>query len=155
MELRNLLWTNRYYYRRMKLSTWIFVAIYCLPVSIIFSSTDTLTKQLLSQQQLKPTHKQLILKFLVLFPSASHLPKCNKKNIKAMSKTCYVDHEDIRTTSMTLIRPCCYCCFLFHLKTFYRFQDTYFFALTFRSYRKNSLIRKIRLILRLMVPQPG
>ena len=37
-------------------------------------------------------------------------------------------------------------CFLFHLKSSFRFQNICIFILAFWSYRKNGLIRKIRLI---------
>ena len=40
-------------------------------------------------------------------------------------------------------------CFLFHLKSSFRF------VLTFWSFRKNSLIRKIRLTVKFMTSQPG
>ena len=40
-------------------------------------------------------------------------------------------------------------CFLFHIKSFFRSQDIQIFVLTFWSFRKNGLIRKIRLISRL------
>ena len=34
----------------------------------------------------------------------------------------------------------------FHLKSSFRYQDIKIFALTFSLYRKNDLIRKVRLI---------
>ena len=37
-------------------------------------------------------------------------------------------------------------CFLFHLKTSFRSQDIHVFIITFWSCKKNSLIRKIRLV---------
>ena len=43
--------------------------------------------------------------------------------------------------------------FLFHLKNSFRSQDI--FALTFWLYRKNDLIRKIRLISNFMTSKPG
>ena len=45
--------------------------------------------------------------------------------------------------------------FLFHLESSFRSQDIYIFVLTFWSYRKNGLIRNIRLISNFMTLQPG
>ena len=45
-------------------------------------------------------------------------------------------------------------CFLFHLKISFCFQDSKIFVLTFRSFRKNGLIRKILLISKFMTSQP-
>ena len=42
---------------------------------------------------------------------------------------------------------------LFHLKSSFRSQDIYIFALTFWSCRKNDLIRKTRLISKFMTAQ--
>ena len=44
--------------------------------------------------------------------------------------------------------------FLFHLKSSFRSEDISVFV-TFRSCRKNGLIRKISLILKFMASQPG
>ena len=41
-------------------------------------------------------------------------------------------------------------CFLFHLKSSFRSQDTYVFVIAFWSCRKNGLIRKIRLTVEFM-----
>ena len=41
-------------------------------------------------------------------------------------------------------------CFLFHIKSSFRSQDILTFVLKFRSYRRNDLIRKIRLISKIM-----
>ena len=46
-------------------------------------------------------------------------------------------------------------CFYFHLKSSFRFYDIYIFVLTFRSCRKNNLIRNIRLISKFMMSKPG
>ena len=46
-------------------------------------------------------------------------------------------------------------CFLFQLKSSFRSQDIQMFVLTFWSCGKNGLIRKIRLISKFMVLQPG
>ena len=46
-------------------------------------------------------------------------------------------------------------CFLFHLKSFSRSHDIYFFLLTFWSCRQDALIRKIRLISKFITSQPG
>ena len=45
--------------------------------------------------------------------------------------------------------------FLFHLKNSFRSEDIEFFVLTFWSCKKNDLIRKARLILKVMASQPG
>ena len=45
--------------------------------------------------------------------------------------------------------------FLFHIKSNFRSQDILIFVLAFRSCRKNGLIRKIRLTLKLITSQPG
>ena len=45
--------------------------------------------------------------------------------------------------------------FLLHLKNSFRSQDIEVFIMTFWSYRKNGLIRKIRLISKFMTSQPG
>ena len=46
-------------------------------------------------------------------------------------------------------------CFLFHLKSSFRFQDILVFVTTFWSCRKNGLIRKIRLTSKFTTSQPG
>ena len=46
-------------------------------------------------------------------------------------------------------------CFLIHLKSSFRSQDTSVFITTFWSCRKNGLIRKTRLASKLMTSQPG
>ena len=46
-------------------------------------------------------------------------------------------------------------CFLFHLKSSFRYQDILVFVTTFWSCRKNGLIRKIRLTSKFMTSQPG
>ena len=46
-------------------------------------------------------------------------------------------------------------CFLFCFKSSFRSQDILVFVTTFRSCRKNDLIRKIRLTSRFMTSQPG
>ena len=46
-------------------------------------------------------------------------------------------------------------CFLFHLKSSFCSQDIYVFVTTFWSCRKNGLIKKIRLISKFMMSQPG
>ena len=46
-------------------------------------------------------------------------------------------------------------CFLYHLKSSFRSQDIYIFVMTFWSYRKSSLIRKISLTEKFMTPLPG
>ena len=46
-------------------------------------------------------------------------------------------------------------CFLFHLKSSFRSQDIQTFVLTLWLCRKKGLIRKIRLILKFMMSQPG
>ena len=46
-------------------------------------------------------------------------------------------------------------CFLFHLKSSFCFQDISSFVLTFWLFRKNGLIRKIRLVPKFMTSQPG
>ena len=45
--------------------------------------------------------------------------------------------------------------FLFHLKSSFRSQDTWVFVTTFWLYRKNGLIRKIRLTAKFMTSLPG
>ena len=45
--------------------------------------------------------------------------------------------------------------FLSNLKSSFRSQGIYIFVLTFCSCRKNSLIRKLRLISKFMMSQPG
>ena len=45
--------------------------------------------------------------------------------------------------------------FLFHLKSSFRSQDTWVFVTTFWLYRKNDLIRKIRLTAKFMTSLPG
>ena len=45
--------------------------------------------------------------------------------------------------------------FYFILKALFYFQNIQDFALTFWSFRKNGLIRKIRLISKFMTSQPG
>ena len=45
--------------------------------------------------------------------------------------------------------------FLFYLKSSFRSQDVKVFVMTFRSYRKKDLIRKIRLTSKFMTSQPG
>ena len=44
--------------------------------------------------------------------------------------------------------------FSFHFKNFFHSQDIYIFVLTFWSYIKNDLIRKIRLISKFITSQP-
>ena len=46
-------------------------------------------------------------------------------------------------------------CFLFHLEYFFRSQVIYVFVLTLWSYRKNGLIRNIRVFLKFMLSQAG
>ena len=46
-------------------------------------------------------------------------------------------------------------CFLLHLKSSLRSQDTETFVLTFWSCRRNGLIRQIRLISEFLTSQPG
>ena len=46
-------------------------------------------------------------------------------------------------------------CFLFHLESSFRSQDTKVFIMTFWSCRKKGLIRKGRLISKFMTSQPG
>ena len=46
-------------------------------------------------------------------------------------------------------------CFFNHLKSLFHSQDIYIFVMTSWSCRENCLIRKIRLILRFMMLQPG
>ena len=41
--------------------------------------------------------------------------------------------------------------FLFHLKSFFRSQDIYIFVLTRWSFRKNGLIKNIRLVLKFKI----
>ena len=41
------------------------------------------------------------------------------------------------------------------MKSYFRSQDNYVFVMTFWSYRKNGLIRKIRLTAKFMMSQPG
>ena len=45
--------------------------------------------------------------------------------------------------------------FLLHFKSSFHSQDTKFYVLTFRPFGKNSLIRKIRLISKFIMSQPG
>ena len=45
--------------------------------------------------------------------------------------------------------------FYFTFRSFFHSKDIYIFVLTFWSCRKNDLIRKIRLILKIMSSQPG
>ena len=45
--------------------------------------------------------------------------------------------------------------FLFHLKSFFRSQDTLTFILSFWTCKKNDVIRKIKLISEFMTSQPG
>ena len=46
-------------------------------------------------------------------------------------------------------------CFLFDLKSSFRSQDIQIFVLTFWACKTNGLIRKIRLISKFMMSQPG
>ena len=46
-------------------------------------------------------------------------------------------------------------CFLFHLKSTFRYQDIYNFILSFWAFRKNGLIRKVRLMSKFMTSQHG
>ena len=46
-------------------------------------------------------------------------------------------------------------CFLFHLKSSFRSQDIKVFVTTFWAFRKNDLIKKIRLTSKFMTSQPG
>ena len=43
----------------------------------------------------------------------------------------------------------------FHLKSSFHSEDIYFFVLTFWSCRKNSLARKIRLVSKFILSEPG
>ena len=46
-------------------------------------------------------------------------------------------------------------CFLFHLKSSFRFQDISVFVMTFWSCRKKGLIRKVKLTSKFMTFRPG
>ena len=46
-------------------------------------------------------------------------------------------------------------CFLFHFNSSFHSQDIEVFVMSFRSCRKNTLIRMIRLVSKFMVSQPG